>query len=184
LTIVLPEWIAEQEARWQGGDEAARMAFVIDAARRNVETRSGGPFAAAVFEQDSGRLVALGVNRVVAEQLSMLHAEMIALALAQRALGRADLGAAGQPALELVTSVEPCAMCLGALLWSGVGSVIAGASDADARAIGFDEGPKPADWTAPLRARGVTVRAGLLQSEARAVLEAYAHSGGPIYNPG
>ncbi|MCB1886030.1 MAG: nucleoside deaminase [Rhodocyclaceae bacterium] len=184
LSFSLPDWLPPFMAAWPGGDDAARMAFVIEAARRNVAEGTGGPFAAAVFEAGSGRLVAFGVNRVVAEQVSMLHAEMLALALAQRALGRADLGAAGAPALQLVTSVEPCAMCLGAVLWSGVGQVLSGATDADARAIGFDEGPKPPDWTATLAERGIRVRAGVLRREARAVLEAYARGGGPIYNPG
>jgi len=183
IEFSLPDWIADFEAGWPGGDAAARMSFVVAAARRNVTEGTGGPFAAGIFETASGRLVALGVNRVVAEQLSMLHAEMIAIALAQRALGRADLGAAGLPALELVTSVEPCAMCLGAILWSGVGRVVSGATDADARAIGFDEGPKPVDWTAQLAERGITVRAGLLRDEARKVLEDYARCGGTIYNP-
>ncbi len=184
LEFSLPGWVPAFMGEWPGGDEAARMAFVVEAARRNVAMSTGGPFAAGVFESGSGRLVSLGVNRVVAEQLSMLHAEMIAIALAQRAVGRADLGVEGSPPLELVTSVEPCAMCLGAVLWSGVGRVVSGASDADARAIGFDEGPKPPDWTATLAERGITVRSELMRREARAVLEAYAHGGGPIYNPG
>ncbi|MDO8932870.1 MAG: hypothetical protein Q7U97_10785, partial [Rhodocyclaceae bacterium] len=90
----------------------ARMGFVLELARDNVAA-GGGPFAAAVFEQESGRLLAAGANRVVANHCSSAHAEIVALSLAQARLGNHDLGAAGLPACELVTSAEPCLMCLG-----------------------------------------------------------------------
>lgn len=179
----LPDWVAEHRATYLPTDDIAqRMAFVVDAARRNVDAGTGGPFAAAVFERVSGRLVALGVNRVPVEQLSMLHAEMVALALAQRACGSYDLGAAGLREHELFTSVEPCAMCLGGIAWAGVTRVVCGATDADARQIGFDEGPKPTDWTGALRERGIEVIEGVGREPARAVLEAYRLRGGTLYN--
>lgn len=158
-----------------------RMRFVIQASRRNIEEGTGGPFAAAVFERETGRLVSLGVNLVTTECLSILHAEMVAIAAAQRALGTFDLGAPGIGEHQLVTSTEPCAMCFGAIPWSGVKEVIAGATDADARAIGFDEGPKLPDWRAALRERGIEVRDSFLREEAKAVLDHYAHRGGVIY---
>jgi len=158
------------------------MAFVVELSRRNVETHSGGPFAAAVFEIDSGRLVAAATNLVVASSCSAAHAEVLALSLAQQVLGDHDLGAAGLPAVELLGSCEPCAMCLGAIGWSGVRRVICAATGADAEAIGFDEGPKPADWAGELRRRGIEVVEGVLRAEAVAVLVAYRQLGGLIYN--
>ncbi|MCB1908200.1 MAG: nucleoside deaminase [Rhodocyclaceae bacterium] len=183
LTFSLPSWMSPFEQSWRGGGEATRMAFVIQAARRNVHERTGGPFAAAVFESDSGALVSLGVNLVTSEQLSMLHAEMVAIAFAQRRLGRRDLGRSDCPRLEIVTSVEPCAMCFGAIPWSGLRRVVSGATDADARAIGFDEGPKPRDWTRPLAERGIEVRTEVMRADAKSVLEEYARTGGVIYSP-
>ena len=183
LHFSLPSWLPLFADSWRGGDEPQRMAFVIQAARQNVLEGSGGPFAAGVFEQDSGALLSLGVNLVTAEQLSMLHAEMVAIAFAQRVLGRRDLGRRGSPALEIVTSVEPCAMCYGAIPWSGLGKVVSGATDADARAIGFDEGPKPTDWTRPLVERGIAVTTQVMRDEAKSVLDDYARSGGIIYSP-
>ncbi len=161
----------------------ARMAMVIKAAQQNVRRKTGGPFAAAVFESDSGKLVALGVNHVTAGGLSMLHGEMVALALAQRRLHEYDLGGKGVPAHELVTSAEPCAMCLGAVCWSGVTRLVSGATDADVRKLGFDEGPKPRDWIRELGRRGIDVVPEVLRSEAVAVLEGYRQQGGVIYNP-
>ena len=185
IGFTLPAWMAEFAAAAGARDSVEdRMRLVVAAARQNVAAGTGGPFAAAVFERDSGRLVGLGVNLVTTQGLSILHAEMVALAAAQRALGTWNLGGAGLPAHELVTSTEPCAMCFGAVPWSGVRRVVAGATDADARAVGFDEGPKPADWRRALEERGVAVLAEVLRDEARAVLQAYARQGGLIYNGG
>jgi len=161
-----------------------RMSLVIEASRQNVRRKTGGPFAAGVFESENGRLVALGANLVTVENLSMLHGEMVALALAQRKLRTWDLGQQGLPALEIVTSTEPCAMCLGGICWSGVTRVVSGATEADARRLGFDEGPKPEDWLLELRQRGIEVSCEVLRSEAVAVLDAYRQEGGVVYNPG
>jgi tRNA(Arg) A34 adenosine deaminase TadA len=183
LHIELPAWLAEAASRvppLQGVE--TRMAFVVDLARRNVTAGTGGPFAAAVFDSAEGRLLSVGTNLVVASRCSAAHAEMVALSLAQRSIGSFDLGAAGMPACELVTSVEPCSMCIGAVLWSGVRRLVCGATSDDARAIGFDEGPKHPAWVGELRLRGIEVVEGMLRDKAVAVLEHYRSTGGPIYN--
>ena len=181
--FALPAWIP---AFCRGSAHALtledRARFVIAASRRNVAENTGGPFAAAVFERDTGRLVSLGVNLVTTQGLSTLHAEMVALMVAQRALKTYDLGAKGLAVHELVTSAEPCAMCFGAVPWSGVRRVVACATDADARAIGFDEGPKVADWRKALEDRGIAVVSEILREEARDVLNEYARKSGVIYN--
>lgn len=158
-----------------------RMRFVLDLARENVAF-AGGPFAAAVFEHDSGRLLAAGANRVVASGYSCAHAEVVALSLAQRRLGHYDLGQGSFPDCELVSSAEPCLMCLGAVLWSGVRHLVCGARGEDVSALGFDEGPKPQDWIGELRHRGIEVRCDVLRDEACKILRAYRAAGGPIYN--
>ena len=159
------------------------MRFAIELARQNVEHRTGGPFGAAVFEAGSGRVVGVGVNLVEASNCSIAHAEMIAIAGAQQAVGRYDLGAGGG-VYELATSTEPCAMCLGAIPWSGLRRVVCAAHGEDAAAIGFDEGAKPADWVGELRKRGIEVVRDVLRDEAQAVLQQYAKAGGLIYNAG
>ncbi len=159
-----------------------RMSFVVEAARRNVEQQTGGPFAAAIFERDSGRLIALGVNRVTPGGLSILHAEMVAFAVAQRKLGNYDLGAESMPAHELVTSAEPCAMCFGALIWSGVRRLVTGAREQDVRAIGFDEGPRVQDWRGQLASRGIESFRDVGREQAVRVLGDYLVTGGVLYN--
>ncbi len=184
IVLKLPAWLRAlaQRERCTFASADSRMRFAIELSRQNIEQRTGGPFGAAVFEADTGRLVSVGVNLVEASNCSMAHAEMMAIALAQQALGHYDLGAAG--VYELATTTEPCAMCLGAIPWSGVRRVVCAAHGEDAAAIGFDEGAKPANWVGELQKRGIEVVRDLLRDEARAVLQQYAQSGGLIYNPG
>ncbi|MRR58993.1 MAG: nucleoside deaminase [Deltaproteobacteria bacterium] len=184
LKIQLPEWInkflTEHQRHFSSIDD--RMSFVIEAARRNVAHGTGGPFAAAVLETESGKVVSLGVNLVISGGLSFLHAEILALALAQKKLGSYDLSRHDFPAHELVTSTEPCAMCLGAIPWSGVRRVISGARDSDARDIGFDEGPKIEEWRSELDKRGIATLCDVRRDDAVQVLRSYSLQGGEIYN--
>ncbi len=183
ITFELPEWITAYMASIDTLITLeARMRFVTEASRLNVVHTTGGPFAAAIFERESGRLISLGVNLVTTQNCSALHAEMVAIMMAQKVLGTYDLGGADMSDYQLITSAEPCAMCLGAIPWSGLKEVISGASDADVRAIGFDEGPKIADWQHALQTRGIAVKSRFMQQTAVDVLKFYAHNGGHIYN--
>ena len=159
-----------------------RMELVVGLARENVERGTGGPFGAAVFDLETGRLVAPGVNLVVSSGLSIAHAEVLAISTAQGVAGRFDLGGRGMPPYELVTSTEPCAMCSGAAIWSGVRSLVCGARDEDARAVGFDEGPKAPRWEHEFEERGISIVRDVLREQAVAVLEDYAENSGEIYN--
>ena len=186
VVLALPGWVEElvSDPDRAYPDPEERMRLAIALARMNVKRGTGGPFGAAVFELDTFRLLAPGVNRVIPESCSLAHAETMALMLAQKRSGSFDLAAPGLPACELAASAEPCAMCYGALPWSGIRRLAFGALGEDVAAIGFDEGHKPADWIEALRKRGIEVVPGLLRGEARAVLEAYRDAGGIIYNAG
>lgn len=183
LHITLPDWLegmTDWQRRYASAEE--RMGLAIAIARENVLRGTGGPFGAAVFETDSGRLVSIGVNSVTRLNNSVLHAEVLALMLAQQRVGRFSLSAGGQPVHELVSSCEPCAMCLGATLWSGVRRLICGASRADATALSFEEGPVfPESWSY-LQRCGIEVMRDVMRPQAAAVLQLYRASGGPIYN--
>lgn len=183
IQFSLPGWLAAFVRDYDCiSDTEQQMAFVVEASRRNVAANTGGPFAAAIFEIDSGKLISLGVNLVTSQGLSMLHAEMVAIAVAQQKLGSYDLGGEGMAGHMLVSSTEPCAMCFGAIPWSGVRRVVTGARDMDARSIGFDEGPKPDDWQGALNARQIDVLIDVQRDAARQVLQDYLQDGGPIYN--
>lgn len=178
IHLSLPDWIAPLLQQWRDpADAATRLQQTVVLSRQNIE-HDGGPFAALVTDGD-GRLLGLGVNRVVDAGCSHWHAEMVAIAMAQRAVQSHDLRGSGA---VLYSSCEPCAMCIGAILWSGVRELVYAALDEDARAIGFDEGPKLAGWQDYLRARGIAVNADAgLREAASSVLRDYAASGQVIY---
>ncbi|MHC4519589.1 MAG: nucleoside deaminase [Planctomycetota bacterium] len=184
LVLKLPAWLDGFVEGWDQGFESveARMRFAIELARLNIDRQTGGPFGAAVFDVASRKLIAPGVNLVEPAHCSIAHAEMIAIALAQQTVGSYDLSE-GSRTCELVTSTEPCAMCLGAIPWSGVRRVVCGAQGEDACAIGFDEGAKPDDWVGSLNRRGIQVTRDVLRDEAQAVLKHYRTCGRRIYNP-
>lgn len=185
VTIQLPDWTRDflKNTPEVFPSVEDRMRFVLALARRNVQQATGGPFAAAVFDGD-GRLIAPGVNMVVSSKCSVLHSEIVALALAQKVLGRYDMSDAGKLHYDLFATTEPCAMCSGAIPWSGVRRLVCGARDEDARAIGFDEGQKIVEWISGLNDRGIAVLRDVLRSEAVAVLQEYVKAGGPIYHAG
>jgi tRNA(Arg) A34 adenosine deaminase TadA len=182
-TVKLPQWVGKilpgPEIIYPTVEERMELAIILAA---NNINNNGGPFGAAIFEQYSGRLVAPGINLVQQSNCSVVHAEIVAIILAQQKVANFDLGAEGLPDYELVSTTEPCAMCLGAIPWSGINSLVCGARDEDARSIGFDEGDKPDDWSKKLQSRTISVTRDILRDKAKAVLQQYVDAGGIIYN--
>src|SRR5688572_16784060 len=158
------------------------MRLAVALSRENVVRRTGGPFGAAIYERDSGRLVAVGVNSVTRLNNCTLHGEMVAFMMAQAALGSFSLGAPGMPAHELVTSCEPCAMCLGAILWSGVSRVVCGAARTDATERRVGAGAGFPGLYRYLEGGGIQIVHEGLREEARAGVVVHRERGGGIYN--
>jgi len=183
FSVMLPPWM--QEVLHSGkvffSSPEEKMRWVIDLSHLNVEHKTGGPFAAAVFEENSGRLVAAGVNLVLFSGLSIAHAEITAVSLAQKTLSEHRLSSRSGGRYELYSSCQPCAMCLGAIPWSGISCLVCAAREEDARGAGFDEGHKPSDWCAGLQERGIRVHLDLLRQEAAAVIARYVAEGGGVY---
>lgn len=185
ITLSLPDWATEEMKRLPAHFPTleSRMKEVIRFSRLNFEQGTGGPFAAGVFEKDSGKLVVLGVNRVVRSNCSSAHAEIMTLSLAQKMLGHFDLGAPDMPAYQLVVNWRPCVMCYGATLWSGIRSlVIAGSGPELEQITSFDEGPIHPRWDEELRKRGIELVQNVLRDEALAVFRDFASSGAQVYN--
>ncbi|MDN3029266.1 nucleoside deaminase [Streptomyces sp. S.PB5] len=174
--VALPAWIddALSDVPAVVPDRKDRMRLVHRLADRNWREGNGGPFAALVAEQDSGRIVSVGVNVVLASGVSSAHAEVVALGLAQTATGGWDLGGDGTPAHELVVNWRPCIQCYGATMWSGVRSLaVAGAGPELEEITTFDEGPLGADWAEQFEARGIEVVQDVLRDEALEVFRSY-----------
>lgn len=182
--LELPAWVADylvqQPETYPTQD--SRMDLVIKLAQLNIQYGTGGPFGAGVFRLDTQELVAPGVNLVLSSKSSIAHAEVVAVLMAQQIVGSHNLGAIEFPTHELVTSCEPCSMCLGAISWSGVRQIVSGARGSDAEAVGFDEGPKPANWILELEQRGIAVTTDIARAKAASVLQQYVRNGGEVYN--
>jgi tRNA(Arg) A34 adenosine deaminase TadA len=181
IGLVLPGWVAGLAAagRRVPGDDA-KVALAVTLARANIDHGTGGPFGAAVFDQDDV-LLAAGVNVVLPQTCSVAHAEMMAFMLAQQHTGRARLNDDGRR-YTLATSAQPCCQCYGASIWAGIDTLLIGARSEDVMALTeFDEGPLPADWIGELDRRGIAVRRDLQRDAARAVLADYGQLGGARY---
>lgn len=181
VSIHLPEWI-NKRVDWQRPltSDQEKMALTLALAQENVRRKTGGPFASIIVHRQSGLLLSVGVNQVVPQNNSTLHGEVLAIMFGEQRLQQFSLGLAEE--YELFTSCEPCAMCMGAVLWSGVKRLVCAATGDDARAIGFDEGPVFESSYDYLQNAGVQVQRQLLRAEGRAVLESYVANGGQLYN--
>ena len=181
IHLTLPPWIgdvADVNRRYETDED--RMALAVALARENVDRGGGGPFGAAVFNNHSGRLVAVGVNRVVPQHCSLAHAETMALMIAQQRLGRHRINEDGGHYV-LATSAQPCCQCYGATVWAGIDTLLIGARTEDVESLTeFDEGPLPADWVGELQRRGMAVRRDILRDAACDVLADYGRNG-PSY---
>lgn len=186
VTLTLPEWATSSDyyERNYKTDED-RMSLAVELSRRNVAEGTGGPFGAAIFERNletgETKLFSIGMNRVVPLNNSTLHGEMLAIQFAQQKLGTFSLSQKEGVEYDLYTSCEPCCMCLGGTLWSGVSTLVCSATKQDASSIGFDEGPVNADSYKHLEAAGIRVVKGVLQKEGAEVLRKYGETG-VIYN--
>ena len=158
------------------------MRLAISVARENVERGTGGPFGAAIVERDTGRVVAVGMNSVVRLSNSTLHGEIVAFMMAQQRIGSYTLSVPGGRVHDMYTSCEPCAMCLGASLWSGVKRVVYGATRDDAAQLDFEEGPVFEASYEYVEDRGLEIVGPRLRHEARQVFDLYRARGGKIYN--
>ncbi|MEO8193679.1 MAG: nucleoside deaminase [Gemmatimonadales bacterium] len=180
--IEYPAWVDEVvdwERSYTGDDHRMRLAIAV--ARENVERGTGGPFGAAIFERDSGKVVSVGMNSVVRLNNCTLHGEMVAFMMAQQRIGSFTLKS-DRATHELFTSCEPCAMCLGTTLWSGVQRLVCGAARDDASRLAFEEGPVFPESYKYLEDRGIEIIHNVLREEARSVLELYRSRSGMIYN--
>lgn len=110
---------------------AAALSHSIELAIENV-TSGGGPFGAVITSP--GGVVATGVNRVTRDLDPTAHAEVCAIRNACREIGTFDL-----TGFTLVSSCEPCPLCLAASLWARVDSVFYAADRTNAAAAGFDD---------------------------------------------
>lgn len=179
----LPEWLIEITpgitAKTYINDED-RMRLAVMLSQKNAELRTGGPFGAAIFNDKTGEVISLGVNQVVPQHCSAAHAEIMAIMAAQQKIENFSLQ---NTPYHLVISSQPCAMCTGAIAWSGLSRLTYAATKEDVELLtGFDEGPLHPQWQDEFKKRGISTSVNLLRTEACQVLQCYKDNAGIVYN--
>lgn len=138
-----------------------------------------GPFLAAIYDSKDN-LIAKTANSVVNKSCSHNHAEMNAIKLAEQRLGTYNLAPYN---LSIYVTAEPCMMCLGGIMWSGIKSVYYGVpSERVTKITGFDEGFKQ-NWHNEFKKRGITVYGQIEQQAGETVLKDYVANKHTIYKP-
>jgi tRNA(adenine34) deaminase len=115
-SAVLPAVALAQPGASASGDDVRFMRMALDEARR-----ADFPFGAVIVRD--GAVIARGRNLGRTNDDPTAHGEMVAI---RRCL--AEHGSRALRGSTLYTSGEPCAMCMGAIIWCHLGRVVFGAS--------------------------------------------------------
>ncbi|HZC15924.1 MAG TPA: nucleoside deaminase [Caulobacteraceae bacterium] len=122
------------------------------------------PIGAVVVDPATGEVVARAHNAPIGLSDPTAHAEILALRAAAKAVGNYRLNG-----LELFVTLEPCAMCAGAISHARIARVIYGAPDEKGGAIA--NGPRFFDQ--PTCHWRPAVVAGVLDKESAALLRGF-----------
>ena len=160
-------------------EKASKIISGLQMELKNFTDRGAGPFLAAIYDCD-GNLITKTSNSVVNETCSHNHAEMNAIKEVEKIYGTYDLS---KYSLSLYITAEPCMMCIGAIMWSGIKEIFYGIPTKTVEEItGFDEGFKP-DWIEEFRKRGITVYGNIVPELGEKALKEYIKNGNKIYKP-
>jgi len=110
------------------------MRIALQAAQ-DAAANGEAPVGAVVVDPTTGDIVSIGSNRSITDHDPTAHAEIVALRLAAQKLGNYRL-----TDLTLVVTLEPCAMCAGAISHARIGRLVFGAEDPKGGAV--VNGPK------------------------------------------
>lgn len=110
-------------------DDEQYMMLAVEQAKM-AQAKGEVPVGAILIDQD-GAVLGEGANAVISLSDPTAHAEIVALRAAANALGNYRL-----PGTTLYVTLEPCAMCLGALFHARVSRIVFGAFDPKTGACG------------------------------------------------
>ena len=140
------------------------MRRALQLARRAADENEVPVGALVVLDNE---IIGEGWNQPIASHDPTAHAEIVALRAAASALGNYRLGSA-----TLYATLEPCAMCMGAVLNARVARLVFGAWDAKAGACGsVTDLPRE-----PRLAHGLDVFGGVCSEEAAGLLRQFFES--------
>ena len=122
------------------------------------------PVGAVIADPLTGEIIARARNSPVADHDPTAHAEILALRQAAQVRGNYRL-----TGLTLVVTLEPCAMCAGAISHARIGRLLYGATDPKGGAV--EHGPRL--FEQPTIHHRPTIRGGVLAEESAALLRAF-----------
>jgi tRNA(Arg) A34 adenosine deaminase TadA len=122
------------------------------------------PVGAVVVDPASGEVIAVGANQPIGAHDPTAHAEIVALREAARKLGNYRL-----TDLSLFVTLEPCAMCAGAISHARIGRLVFGAEDPKGGAV--IHGPR--FFEQPTCHWRPSVEGGVLAEESSALLKGF-----------
>ena len=146
-------------------DDLTYLRAAIDEAR-SAELAGEVPIGAVIVHR--GEIIARGQNRVLRDHDPTAHAEIVALRQAGRALENYRLLDREDEGCTLYVTLEPCAMCAGAILHARIARLVYGAPDPKAGACGSIVGLSV--MNPPQLNHKVEVVSGLLAEECGALL--------------
>ena len=139
------------------------MRIALDAAQAAAEAGET-PVGAVIVDPASGEVIAVGANQPIGSHDPTAHAEIVAIRGAAQKLGNYRL-----TGLTLVVTLEPCAMCAGAISHARIGRLVFGAEDEKGGAV--VNGPRFFDQ--PTCHWKPVVEGGLSAAESSAMLRAF-----------
>lgn len=107
---------------------------LVEETIKSAEAGNGGPFGAMVFNSETGEVVVTAVNTVLKDNNPTAHAEINVIRKACGVLERPNL-----TGYSLLTTSEPCPMCMAALKWAYIDEWAYIASSKTAGMIGFND---------------------------------------------
>lgn len=140
------------------------MRQALDAARE-AQTRGEVPVGTCVVSE--GRLLSVAGNRTRTDCDPTAHAEIVALRDASRIVGNYRL-----TGVDIYSTIEPCAMCAGALIQARVRRLVYGAADERAGAVASRFKICDTDF---LNHR-IEIVAGVLEDDCRAIMQEFFKS--------
>jgi tRNA(adenine34) deaminase len=138
--------------------------FMREALAEAEAARDDGEVPVVAVVTRDGIVIARGRNAVIGKSDPTAHAEIVAIRDAARAAGNYRLTGA-----TLYSTIEPCAMCAGALVHARVDRLVYGAKDPKAGAVETHFGICTTDFLN----HQVSVEGGILEDECRRVLQSF-----------
>ena len=137
------------------------MRAALDEARRAL---GAGEVPIGAIVAARGQIVAAGFNQPIGRCDPTAHAEIVALRAAAAAIGSYRLGGA-----TLCVTLEPCAMCVGAMMHARIGTLVFGASEPKTGAVRSTMSlVDHSSWN-----HHIEVVAGVLESECREIVQGF-----------